>query len=87
MTPEIRRQVASEMGKAGGKALAAKMTPEERSAAARRAAKARWAKIRATGAETPVQARYRKKRESEAHSSDGVAPKKVTRPRVQPKGA
>jgi hypothetical protein len=30
-------------GRKGGKARAAKMTPEERSASARRAAKARWA--------------------------------------------
>lgn len=31
-------------GKKGGKARAAKMTPEERSEAARRAARARWAR-------------------------------------------
>ena len=33
-------------GKKGGKARAAKMTPEERSESARKAAKARWAKKR-----------------------------------------
>jgi hypothetical protein len=33
-------------GAAGGKATAAKMTPEERSAAAKKAVEARWAKYR-----------------------------------------
>lgn len=33
-------------GKKGGKARAAKMTPEERSESARKAAQARWAKKR-----------------------------------------
>ena len=35
---------ASEMGKKGGQARGKKMTAEERSAAARKAAAARWAK-------------------------------------------
>ena len=34
-------------GVAGGKARAAKMTPEERTEVARKAARARWAKARA----------------------------------------
>ncbi len=38
-------------GKKGGKARAAKMTPEERSEAARRAALARWAPVTGLAAE------------------------------------
>ena len=34
-------------GAKGGKARAAKMTPEQRSAAARKAVQARWAKVKA----------------------------------------
>jgi hypothetical protein len=37
----------AEAGRRGGHATAAKMTPEERSEAARRAVNARWAKVRA----------------------------------------
>ena len=36
----------AEAGRRGGYATAAKMTPEERSEAARRAVNARWAKVR-----------------------------------------
>jgi hypothetical protein len=39
LSPAARRKIAS----AGGKATAAKLTPEERSASARRAVVARWA--------------------------------------------
>jgi len=35
---------AAALGKKGGKARAAKLTPEERSKAARKAVQARWAK-------------------------------------------
>jgi hypothetical protein len=38
--------MGSKGGKKGGKARAAKMTPEELSASASKAARARWAKIR-----------------------------------------
>ena len=38
------REFFIEMGRRGGKARVAKMTPEERSAAARKAVQARWAK-------------------------------------------
>ena len=38
---------ASEMGKKGGKASAAKLTPEQRSARARKAARKRWKKKKA----------------------------------------
>ena len=42
------------MGKKGGKARAAKMTPEERSKAARKAVMARWArKKKKPGAKKP----------------------------------
>jgi hypothetical protein len=37
----------AEAGRRGGHATAAKMTPEQRSEAARRAVNARWAKVRA----------------------------------------
>lgn len=44
------RKLAKELGRRGGlkggKARAAKMTPEERSESARKAARARWAKKR-----------------------------------------
>jgi hypothetical protein len=43
--PEI--MTVAEAGRRGGHATAAKMTPEERSEAARRAVNARWAKVRA----------------------------------------
>lgn len=49
--PVYKNPAAVELGRAGGrkggKARAAKMTPEERSDAARKAAQARWAKSRA----------------------------------------
>lgn len=38
---------ARALGRKGGKATAARRTPEERSAAARRAVEARWARARA----------------------------------------
>jgi hypothetical protein len=38
------QQMFRETGARGGKARAAKMTPKQRSAAARKAAKARWSK-------------------------------------------
>jgi hypothetical protein len=48
--PEILRELARTLGRRGGlkggPARAAKMTPEERSEAARKAVKARWAKKR-----------------------------------------
>lgn len=44
--PESPHQLAGRAGgKKGGKARAARMTPEERSAAASRAAKARWMRL------------------------------------------
>jgi hypothetical protein len=47
---EEKNPAAVELGRRGGlkggKARAAKMTPEERSESARKAAKARWAKMR-----------------------------------------
>jgi hypothetical protein len=42
----------AEAGRRGGHATAARMTPEERSEAARRAVNARWAKVRAQVAES-----------------------------------
>jgi hypothetical protein len=42
----------AEAGRRGGHATAAKLTPEERSESARRAVKARWAKVRAQVAES-----------------------------------
>lgn len=48
--PEEKNPAAVELGRRGGlkggKARASKMTPEERSESARKAAKARWAKKR-----------------------------------------
>ncbi len=48
----IRSQILSELGreggKIGGKARAAAMTPEQRRRSARKAAKARWTKSRAS---------------------------------------
>lgn len=41
-----KNPAAVALGKMGGKALRAMMTPEERTASARRAAKARWAKAK-----------------------------------------
>jgi hypothetical protein len=50
MTDEEKSEAARLLGKLGGskggKARAKKMTPEERSESARKAAKARWAKKR-----------------------------------------
>jgi hypothetical protein len=50
MNEEEKSEAARLLGKLGGakggKARAAKMTPEERSESARKAAKARWAKKR-----------------------------------------
>ncbi len=43
---ELARILGRRGGKKGGKARAANMTPEERSEAARKAVKARWAKKR-----------------------------------------
>jgi hypothetical protein len=49
--PPGLREYFSKLGKKGGKlggpARAAKMTPEERSASAKKAIEARWAKVRA----------------------------------------
>ena len=42
MNKEQRRQAAAALGRLGGKARAKKMTPEQRSAEAKRAAEARW---------------------------------------------
>jgi hypothetical protein len=48
----IRSQILSELGreggKLGGKARAARMTPEQRRRSARKAAKARWANVKKT---------------------------------------
>ncbi len=41
-----KNKAAVELGRKGGKARAAKMTPEQRSEIARNAAKARWTKDR-----------------------------------------
>lgn len=49
LPPEIRSffvSMGSKGGKIGGKALAAKLTPEQRSENARRAVRARWAKAK-----------------------------------------
>jgi hypothetical protein len=50
---EEKNPTAVELGRRGGlkggKARAAKMTPEERSESARKAARARWAKKKASG--------------------------------------
>ncbi len=43
---ELARKLGRRGGLKGGPARAAKMTPEERSESARKAAKARWAKKR-----------------------------------------
>ncbi len=43
---ELARRLGRRGGLKGGPARAAKMTPEERSESARKAAKARWAKKR-----------------------------------------
>jgi hypothetical protein len=43
------RRLASKGGKKGGAARAKKMTPEQRSASARKAVQARWAKARKKG--------------------------------------
>jgi hypothetical protein len=43
---ELARMLGRRGGKKGGKARAANMTPEERSEAARKAVRARWAKKR-----------------------------------------
>jgi len=43
---ELARMLGRRGGLKGGKARAAKMTPEERSESARKAVKARWAKKR-----------------------------------------
>jgi len=52
--PESARQQFAEFGrkggKKGGKVRASRMTPEERSAAARKAVQARWAKVKKTKA-------------------------------------
>jgi hypothetical protein len=44
---EYLAKIGSKGGKAGGAARAANMTPEERSAASRKAVQARWAKAKA----------------------------------------
>lgn len=41
-----KNPAAVELGRKGGKATAAKLTPEERKESARRAAQARWARIK-----------------------------------------
>jgi hypothetical protein len=46
---ELARILGRRGGLKGGKARAAKMTPEERSESARKAVKARWAKKRREG--------------------------------------
>ena len=43
---EFMRKMGSRGGKKGGVARAAKMTPEELSASAAKAARARWAKVK-----------------------------------------
>ena len=42
---KVKDKAAQELGKKGGKARAAKLTPEERSARASAAAKARWGRL------------------------------------------
>lgn len=42
--PSGKDKAAVSLGRRGGKARAARLTPEQRRAAARKAAKARWAK-------------------------------------------
>ena len=44
MTKKEIREYFAKFGRKGGKAAAAKMTPEQRKASARKAAQARWAK-------------------------------------------
>ncbi len=43
-TDDGKNKAAVELGRKGGKARAAKMTPEQRSEVARKAAQARWSK-------------------------------------------
>ena len=50
-----KNEAAVELGRRGGLARAAKLTPEERREIARRAANARWAKRRAMEATEDVQ--------------------------------
>jgi hypothetical protein len=49
MTPKNAAAIA--LGRKGGKARAEKMTPEQRSEAARKAVEARWSKLRALAKE------------------------------------
>jgi len=42
MNKEQRKEAAKALGRLGGKARAKRMTPEQRSAEAKRAAEARW---------------------------------------------
>jgi hypothetical protein len=74
MTPEIKRQLLQELGRLGGKARIAGMTPEEISKAASKAGKARWDKAR------------KKARELESNSRAGVAAKKISGSGVKPQG-
>jgi hypothetical protein len=46
MTTPRKNPAAASLGKLGGKATAKKLTPTERSANARRAVRARWAKAK-----------------------------------------
>jgi len=43
---EYMRRLAAKGGKKGGPARAKKLTPEQRSASARKAVQARWAKVK-----------------------------------------
>ena len=42
----MANRAAQQLGRRGGKARAASMTPKERSEAARKAVQARWAKVK-----------------------------------------
>ncbi len=50
MAPKAK-SYAAEFARLGGKARAKKLTPEERSEAARKAVQARWAKVKAEQSE------------------------------------
>mgnify|MGYP001572953745 CR=1 FL=1 len=55
MVEEPSPQTPSEMGRKGGRARQARLTPEQRSALGRKASAARWAKWRAEHPEPPVE--------------------------------
>ena len=51
MDEVMRKMFATELARSGGKAAADKLTPRQRKAKARKAAKTRWDKVRASKAQ------------------------------------